>query len=341
MRLLRPLLLTSLALLALTLGAVPPQAQVRLALYHVRDLGTLGGQRSWASGINDHGQVVGCAELEEEWEERRAVHAFLWSPQRGMRDLGTIRGSDSYAADLNNRGVVVGDADGTAFRWTSAGGMVALPTEAYTSSAYAINEKGMIVGWGDYSTGPKARLWIGDRDHRIDAHTHNGTAFDINEAGEVAGGGTGEREAYRAFRWRNGRTLLPLQGERRASGSVAYGINDRGEIVGETGSEKPFLWSRGTVTYLPTLPGAVDSSARRINRHGQVVGWSTDVPRDEELVTARAVLWQSGRAYDLNTLIAPDAGWELKEATDINSRGQIVGHGLHQGVRRAFLLTPR
>jgi hypothetical protein len=43
---------------------------------------------------------------------------------------------------------------------------------------------------------------------------------------------------------------------------------------------------------------------------------------------------------DLNTLISQGSGWELEWATGINDSGQIVGVGFHNGLQRAFLLTP-
>jgi len=43
---------------------------------------------------------------------------------------------------------------------------------------------------------------------------------------------------------------------------------------------------------------------------------------------------------DLNDRIPSDSGWVLVDARDINNEGQIVGNGVHNGQRRAFLLTP-
>ncbi len=40
---------------------------------------------------------------------------------------------------------------------------------------------------------------------------------------------------------------------------------------------------------------------------------------------------------DLNALIAPDSGWELKGAFAINNNGHIIGWDLNN---RAFLLQP-
>jgi probable HAF family extracellular repeat protein len=67
------------------------------------DLGTLGGTRAEAFGVNDGGLVVGQSTTTME-----ITHAFLW--QNGiMTDLGTLGGTESaQAADINDMGQVVG-----------------------------------------------------------------------------------------------------------------------------------------------------------------------------------------------------------------------------------------
>jgi probable HAF family extracellular repeat protein len=51
-------------------------------------------------------------------------------------------------------------------------------------------------------------------------------------------------------------------------------------------------------------------------------------------------LYENGNLWDLNQLIPENSGWILKEATDINNDGQIVGSGEIDGEIHAFLLTP-
>ena len=67
----------------------------------MRDLGTLGGYGSAATGVNDSGQVVGGSNN----------HAFLYSGG-GMTDLGTLPGGTfSKATGINSAGHIVGMAD--------------------------------------------------------------------------------------------------------------------------------------------------------------------------------------------------------------------------------------
>ena len=67
-------------------------------------IGTLGGNNSYANGINDAGQVVGYSAT-----AGGVQHAFITGPNgMGMRDLGTLGGTDSFAYGINDAGQVVG-----------------------------------------------------------------------------------------------------------------------------------------------------------------------------------------------------------------------------------------
>jgi probable HAF family extracellular repeat protein len=127
--------------------------------------------------------------------------------------------------------------------------------------------------------------------------------------------------------WQSGKTTL------LASGGIAYGVNDSGQVVGSTqGPNHATLWINGTATDLGTLGGA-NSDARAINSLGQIVGSSNTTGGTD------AFIYLNGSMIDLNKQIF-DPNWQLISATGINDAGQIIGTGTHLGLARAFLLTP-
>ena len=79
-----------------------PSPVIRLALYRLTDLGTLGGKTSRAYAINAAGQVVGEAAT-----AAGATHAFLYADGK-MTDLGTLHGGNSVAQGINRLGQIVG-----------------------------------------------------------------------------------------------------------------------------------------------------------------------------------------------------------------------------------------
>jgi probable HAF family extracellular repeat protein len=109
-------------------------------------LGSLpGGQSvSWATAINDAGQVVGASYT----NNSTVTHAFLYSNGK-MTDLGTLPGGPyihSFAYAINASGQVVGQSDNHAFLY-SGGKMTGLPLpDGPYSTATAINNAGQVVG---------------------------------------------------------------------------------------------------------------------------------------------------------------------------------------------------
>jgi probable HAF family extracellular repeat protein len=126
----------------------------------MEDLGTLGGEWSIASAVNDRGEIVGSAATSE-----GLGHAFRWDPRTGrMSDLGVLPGKIvSHANDINNRGEIVGssssagDNTSSAFLWHPRnrghasrhhprGTMVPLVGIDGSSDALGVNDRGYVVG---------------------------------------------------------------------------------------------------------------------------------------------------------------------------------------------------
>jgi probable HAF family extracellular repeat protein len=219
------------------------------------DLGSFGGTYSSANGINARGQVVGYSKT-----RRSLDHAFLWVPKKPgatkghMYDLGTLPGAaGSVANAINSGGTVTGynlDADfffAHAFVWRPAiangtsgkmTSLVELPG-ATGSSGQAINARGLIAGSVELTTGSHAFVYdTAMHDLGTLAGGNNSYAYSINSSGEIVGWSETVDFNAHAFLYANGRMtdlnkLLP--GSVRSSGVVltaAYGINDKGQIVG-------------------------------------------------------------------------------------------------------------
>jgi probable HAF family extracellular repeat protein len=319
------------------------------AQYQVTDLGTLGGNRSSAYGVNNRGQVVGVAET-----AAGEMHAFLWNSGT-MADLGTLGGRTSYAYRIDDNGTVVGRAESTngKFRAFVAkfGGALAditpdTPTDRLPyAAAHAVNRLGTVVGYaaqpGNHMTTVNRNFKHGDAmaEELGNFGGETSVVMAVNESGQTVGSYSLDSHADYADRRAfiaTGNTAVNL-GTLGGRVSLPMDINNSGDVVGksqtESGEFHGFVYSAGALIDIGVLAGGGQSFAYGINNRGDVVGAA------DSGGTLHAVIYEKGVLTDLNSLIPAGSGWVLTEARGITENGQIVGTGVLNGQERAFLLT--
>lgn len=318
--------------------------------YIVTDLGTLGGTRSEAHGINNSGQIVGYS-----WgADNRKYHAY--ASQNGvMTNLGTLGGSHSEANAINAIGQIVGEAflpgDQAYHAFVRQSGfMTDLGTLGGKSSeAYGINSFGQIVGSASLVGDLVTHAFVSQNGFLTDLGTLGGSsseALGVNDSGQIVGNSwilvpnsPDDDETEHAVIIQNG--VMTDLGALGGNWSHANAINAMGQIVGsattaDDQAAHAFLFWNGLMTDLGSLGGEM-SEATTINISGQVVGNSLLAGNRE----SHAFVFDYGVMTDLNSLIDGSPGWTLLAADGINDSGQIVGTGYNPaGEAHAYLLTP-
>jgi probable HAF family extracellular repeat protein len=281
-------------------------------LYSVVNLGTLGGTVSAAEGNSENGWISGFSTLSGDEQE----HAVLWRKGR-IVDLGTLGGPNSSvgAPVYDNPGWIAGLSE--------------------TSGVDPFSED--FCGRG---TNHVCRGFLWRKGALVPLPTlggNNGWAFGVNNSGQAVG--FAENEArdpncvppqvfdFRAVIWgpRRGvvHELPPLPGD---AVSVALGINNRGQVVGGSGScgspsfalsVHAVLWQNGGVIDLGSFGGQANNYSSAINDRGEIVG-ASDLPGD---ATGHAFLWRNSAMLDLGTL----PGDLFSVANGVNDAGQVVG----------------
>jgi probable HAF family extracellular repeat protein len=200
-----------------------------------------------------------------------------------------------------------------------------------------INAAGQVVGeW--CCNGPVGGAFYYQGVVMSDLGPFDTTGAAINEAGVAVGGMLPGGTTYHAYK-SSGSALTDL-GTPDGFGSFAFAINIGGDIVGtiwnwfNTGPSHAFLYAGGTLVDLGTFGGA-DAHFSSINDSGLVVGTVGNASG------GYALLYSSGLAQDLNTLVSGANGYTITSAYSINNAGQILGHACNANeVCRDVLLDP-
>ena len=236
-------------------------------------------------------------------------------------DLGASVTGSTVAMDISPSGIVTGRSAAGACTWTpdGAGGMtfrsLGFSPKATSGMGYGVNDAGQVAAISISLTYPNifenGYLWSGSAWVGLTKQSLQSEAFAINASGSVAG--LVSSRNIGAVLWKGGKQYtIP-------SGTMAFGINDYGQIVGQGGpttAPVPFIWTpsmrngtTGTTKLLPLSGGR----AIGLDIFGNVVG-------DDQ--NGVAYYWPSGASsvVSLGTL-----GGTYSTAGKINVRGQVVG----------------
>jgi probable HAF family extracellular repeat protein len=222
-----------------------------------------GGFNSYATAVNNRGEIVGWAENGVQDPtcntalQTLQFRAVIWEKDGTMKELPPLPGdSTSAATAINDLGQVVGisGACGIAVGGVSAAHSVlwqnGVPTEIPNLGGHtwntpaAINNLGTVVGFSlpagqDGTRNFEAFLWtragglqrLGKLPGDIRAE-----ALGVNEKNQVVGLSRGGPFLFRAFIWQNG--VMSDLNSMTVAGSqfllFANDINDSGEITGES-----------------------------------------------------------------------------------------------------------
>ena len=340
--------------LALATVAVAPPAGAA-GTYTIVDWGALvSGGTSFAnlgSGLNSTGDGAGLASTNPgDPLSGTATHGVLFKGGV-LRDLGALSPTDgSLANGVNAADDVVGaDFDGTHFhavKWAGGGSITELAGGRF-GEAVAVNDSGTIVGGlVDAGNTPRQAVQFNGDGSVTDLGTipdsadqGQAAALGISAAGVIVGAVTDSFNHTVAVTFSGGAAhkLPALPGWLN---SVANGVSPAGGyIVGgasssTTGVAAEFGPGPAAVS-LGMLPGDASSIARSVNTSGIVVGSSSDTTGHDH-----AAMFSNGQVIDLTSLLPANSGWQLEDAWAVNDSGQISGTGLHNGVTRAFTMSP-
>lgn len=139
-----------------------------------------------------------------------------------------------------------------------------------------------------------------------------GMGGSVNNAGQIVG----YHGTFEAMLWENGNVteLGPFFGG--SSQTLAYNINDAGDIVGcgKSTGWNAYLYSDGSSSMLPGLGGSY-ACAKDINESGIIVGSAKPAN-----ASYTAVIWENGAIAAL-----PSSGTGSHWAQAINDLGEVVG----------------
>lgn len=272
-------------------------------------LGTVAGRNFFtATAANDAGQVVGVGTTTSfgsgavpiVWNNGVATQLAFGSGfdvgrAYGVNNNGMVVGSQG--GGVSERATIWNDGFAQTINTTTAGG-------AYMTTAYAVNDAGMIAGIG------------------IDPNNlARNVAILYDSVNDVA---------------------IEIPSLADDNGGIAFNMSQTGYVVGSSSfnqsGSSPFIWSMfGGTVEIPLTPDASQGSARGVNSDGWVVGTGSGL-------YAVPFLFDGTDTYRLQDLIDAGTGWDISTNTfssgmGISDDGTIVGTGVFNGQIRAYAMV--
>ena len=268
-------------------------------------------------GLNEAGNILGHAAL------IGGLFVHVGPPNDSIAGTTYLINNVSLEATaINNndqavgvfRNISTGERGATLYSNGQVSFLGSLPGASY-SEARGINDSGTIVGNAVFLANCSANCGTA-------VQYINGSWQSLGSAvGEVGGGG----------------------------GSAALGINNPGQIigytnipVGSTSNQVGWILDGNSKIDIP-LPTALNPGAtfsvgpRVINNFGIVLGTSSQSTTGTQI----QFVYSNAQSYDLNALIAPNSGWTITHAHDINDNGQIVAQAFGpDNTYRSIILEP-
>jgi probable HAF family extracellular repeat protein len=281
--------------------------------YRMVDLGTLGGDSSDATALNESMQVVGTSRTASGLR-----HCFLWDAGL-LTDLGHLGGDICTPRAINESGQIVGAsraAGGDRAFLYDGGTMADLGTiGARESEARFINDSGLIVG--RFAATGIGGCFI----YAAGAMTEIKPGTDCFPTGlSNAGQLLGETHSFadgtqQPFLYQPGVGFIPVDGRLLTTPSDARDINETGAYTGTTlgpaGDVRGYVYIDGSLRIIEA-PGEFNVGLLAIDDAGRVVVQFVSPNKDE---TSFRALWEAGTVHDLRPF----------EPLDSNAAGHLAG----------------
>jgi probable HAF family extracellular repeat protein len=329
-----------------------PDDPARFASFNTVNLpGLQGVNFSSAMAINDPGLIVGTSN-----DITGDVHAVFWTDSTAVSpirfEFPAHPGAEFGAAyGVNNAGDTVGETNNAAggrdaIFWLGTGGtpQAASPAVmppiagAQFTAAYAINNSKRAVGESQSGSITMAVAWLVSAAGEVGQPTLLGvpegatasSAYFIDDNNRIVGEYTTASGMVHGILWSMNPDgtfamldLPPIGGE-ATSESVAYGINDAGQIVGESttaaGVVSAVTWTSVAPVVAAPLGTPAQANALAINDSGRLAGWTMAAGAN---ANAGATVWDLRNLALADVFLDPAAAFS--QGFGINNSGSIVG----------------